>query len=157
MNQKANNGIQLDNFLPYVLNRLADRVSQELSTIYAKDFGLSIPEWRVIANLAEHDTLNARDIVGLTGMEKSKVSRSVAALDERGLVKQKISKLDNRSRDLALTAKGQRLYETLSPRALDWEQSLVTGLQEKEHKLLMHLLKKLDVRVQELEGSSGGR
>ncbi|HEY7775198.1 MAG TPA: helix-turn-helix domain-containing protein, partial [Kineobactrum sp.] len=76
--------LQLERFLPYLVNNLADRISTGLSRIYADEYGLSIPEWRVIANLAEHGVLNAKSIVTTTGMEKSKVSRAVKSLTDRG-------------------------------------------------------------------------
>ncbi|MCB2026951.1 MAG: MarR family transcriptional regulator, partial [Ottowia sp.] len=77
--------LRLGSFLPYVLNNLAERVSAGMAGIYADEFELSIPEWRVLANLAEHGTLNARQIVEFTTMEKSKVSRAVNNLSRRGL------------------------------------------------------------------------
>ena len=86
MPESKQDRLQLEQFLPYVLNRLADRVSEDMSALYTRDYGLTVPEWRIVANLAEHQTLNARTIVSLTGMEKTKVSRAVSALDQRGLI-----------------------------------------------------------------------
>ncbi len=149
--------LQLDGFLPYVLNRLADRVSQDLSQIYATDYGLTIPEWRVIANIAEHETLHARTIVALTSMEKTKVSRAVNSLTERGLIRQQPSALDSRSRDLALTKAGTAMYRKLVPRVLAWEQELLNGLTSGEQRDLLRLVAKLDRRIQELVEESGGR
>jgi DNA-binding MarR family transcriptional regulator len=149
--------LELDNFLPYVLNRLADRLSNELSTIYAEEYQLSIPEWRIIANLAEHHTLNARRIVEFTGMEKSKVSRAVKTLDGRGLVTQVQSSTDSRSKDLGLTEAGLALYQQLVPRVLSWESGLIDGLSSGEYRDLIHLLGRLDEGVQQLRTPEGDK
>ncbi|PLW82402.1 MarR family transcriptional regulator [Kineobactrum sediminis] len=135
--------LQLERFLPYLVNNLADRISTGLSRIYADEYGLSIPEWRVIANLAEHGVLNAKRIVITTGMEKSKVSRAVKSLTDRSLIFQRRTENDNRARDLALTGTGEALYGELVPRALAWELQLLECLSTGEYRDLMHLLGKL--------------
>ena len=151
--------LKLQTFLPYVLNNLAERVSAGLSGIYVDEYQLSIPEWRVVANLAEHRTLNARQIVAFTTMEKSKVSRAVSSLSERGLITQRRAEGDNRAKDLTLTDEGLALYRSIVPRVLDWERELLAEMSPGEYRDLMHLLQKLGNRLQLLDlqktGSAG--
>ena len=45
----------LSQFLPYQLAVAAAHVSREFSTRYRREFGLSIPEWRVLAHIAAED------------------------------------------------------------------------------------------------------
>lgn len=139
--------LELERFLPYVMNQLADQISTGLSHIYAHEFGLGIPEWRIIANLAQTRVLNARQIVDRTGMEKSRVSRAVRRLTDRNLVVGRRKDSDNRAVDLALTADGEALYRQLVPRVLDWEQGLLDCLSAAEYRDLMHLLTRLQRRV----------
>ena len=143
--------LRLGSFLPYVLNNLAERVSAGLSGIYADEFELSIPEWRVLANLAEHGTLNARQIVEFTTMEKSKVSRAVNNLSERGLLSQRRAQGDSRAKDLTLTAEGKTLYRKIVPRVLGWERNLLGELSAAEYRDLMYLLDKLGSRLESIE------
>jgi DNA-binding MarR family transcriptional regulator len=147
MNQIARQELQLESFLPYLVNNLADRISTGLSRIYAGEYGLSIPEWRVLANLAEHRILSATQIVTTTAMEKSKVSRAVKSLSSRGLISQSRREDDNRARDLALTPAGEALYRKLVPQALEWERELLECLSAGEYRDLMHLLGKLRQQV----------
>ncbi len=135
--------LRLNRFLPYVINTLAERISAGLSTIYAEEYDLSIPEWRVIANLAEHGTLNARQIVAFTTMEKSMVSRAVNRLSQRGLVSQRRAQDDSRAKDLTLTEEGGTLYRAIVPRVLAWESDLLGSLSAGEYRDLMHTLDKL--------------
>jgi DNA-binding MarR family transcriptional regulator len=143
--------LKLQAFLPYVLNNLAERVSAGLSNIYVDEYNLSIPEWRVLANLAEHRTLNARQIVEFTTMEKSKVSRAVSNLSERGLVMQRRAEGDNRAKDLSLTDNGLSLYRSIVPRVLDWERGLLAEMTSGEYRDLMYLLEKLRSRLQSMD------
>ena len=141
--EAARRELQLETFLPYLVNNLADRISTGLSRIYADEYGLSIPEWRVLANLAEHGVLNAKQIVSATGMEKSKVSRAVKNLTARDLIVQRRKEGDNRAWDLALTATGLSLYADLVPRVLAWESQLLDCLSVGEYRDFMYLLGKL--------------
>jgi DNA-binding MarR family transcriptional regulator len=143
----ARSDLKLTRFLPYVINNLAERISAGLSVLYSDEYGLTIPEWRVIANLAEHKTLNARQIVEFTTLEKSTVSRAVNNLSARGLVSQQRTEGDNRVKDLALTDAGDTLYRSIVPRALAWEQQLLEDLNSGEYRDLLHSLDKLSVRL----------
>ena len=150
MTSDGRTDLRLGTFLPYVLNNLAERVSAGMSGIYADEFQLSIPEWRVLANLAEHGTLNARQIVEFTTMEKSKVSRAVSNLSRRKLVSQQRSQGDSRAKDLALTAAGQSLYRRIVPRVLAWERDLLQELSPAEYRDLMYFLDKLGARIKSM-------
>ena len=154
--EPARRELQLESFLPYLVNNLADRISTGLSRIYAGDYGLSVPEWRVLANLAEHGVLNAKQIVSTTGMEKSKVSRAVKNLTTRGLIVQRRKEADNRARDLALTAAGLALYGDLVPHALAWEGELLDCLSVSEYRDFMYLLGKLRQRATIMAQESPG-
>ncbi len=143
--------LKLSRFLPYVINNLAERISAGLSTLYSVEYGLTIPEWRVIANLAEHTTLNARQIVEFTTLEKSRVSRAVNNLCARGLVSQQRREGDNRTKDLALTEAGETLYRTIVPRALAWERQLLEDFNAGEYRDLLHSLDKLEARLNTMD------
>src|SRR5918994_7831818 len=110
--------IELERFLPYRLNALASLVSNALAEIYEERFGLSIPDWRVIATLGQYGVRTGRDIAAHGVMHKSTVSRAVVALAARGLVARKANPDDMREELLTLTAAGRAIYEELAPEAL---------------------------------------
>ncbi len=43
--------LRLENFLPYQLNVVASLVSQALSRVYSRRYGIGVPEWRVLVTL----------------------------------------------------------------------------------------------------------
>lgn len=140
--------LRLESFLPYVLTRLADSIRVEMPFITANEYNVSVPEWRLLAILAQHGTLSAHQIVDLASMEKSTVSRTVKGLGARALVKQRPASMDNRAKDLALTRSGEALYRRIAPRALDWEKNLLEGLEVGEYRDLLYLLDKLSKRME---------
>ncbi len=139
--------LELDSFLPYRLNVLAKRVSRQLARQYQDRFGISIPEWRVIAILGREQPLSSNDIVERSQMDKAKVSRAVAGLVERGYLSRQVHPDDQRLLRLAFTAEGRALYDRIAPLALDWERRFLAALTPTERAAFTGLLDRLEARL----------
>ena len=74
----------LEEFMPYRLARLSSTVSARVAKAYDKEFGLSIPEWRVIAVLGRYPGLSAVEVAEQTFLDKVAVSRAVTKLIRNG-------------------------------------------------------------------------
>ncbi|MBF8222891.1 MULTISPECIES: MarR family winged helix-turn-helix transcriptional regulator [Halomonadaceae] len=147
----AKTELDLNQFLPYRLNSLADRISQALARIYEERFGIKVAEWRILAWLSHCDTLTAKKVGQYTGMDKARISRAIQALENRGLIHRTPSAEDQRVHFLHLTAEGQALLDELIPLAHDWEAELVSTLSTGEYRDLLHLMGKLDRQLTRLE------
>lgn len=121
-------GLVLDDFLPYRLNVLAGRVSREFSTRYRERFGISIPEWRVVAHLSQAGAVSVREIHERLDMDKSKVSRAAARLEATGYVAKRVNAADRRLIELTLTAKGRAMMAELAGVAEAYQAELVRRL-----------------------------
>ncbi|WP_372016218.1 MarR family winged helix-turn-helix transcriptional regulator [Pseudoxanthomonas sp. 10H] len=135
--------LELENFLPYRLSVLSNRVSQTIADIYQKRFGLAITEWRVMAVLGRFPDLSANEVAERTAMDKVAVSRAVARLLERSLIMREIHSDDRRRSVLALSEVGYTVYDEIAPMALGCEQRLIATLDEEERAMLDRLLVKL--------------
>ena len=135
--------LRLDAFLPYQLSVVSNAVSGVIARTYESLFGLRIPEWRLIAVLAEEEGLTQQALVARTEMDKMTVSRAAQALVTRGLVSRVVHGSDKRSHALALTAAGQALYAQISPKALELEQMLLKTISDQELRQLKATLDKL--------------
>jgi DNA-binding MarR family transcriptional regulator len=142
--------LTLRDFVPYRIAVLARGVSASLGRKYQRDLGITIPEWRLIAHLAEVGTCSSGDICARTAMDKAKVNRAVMRLVAAGLVLAGISSRDRRVNVLKLTPRGQRVYEKIVPMALDHERSLLEPLSDAELRELMRILGKLQSQVDKL-------
>ena len=120
--------LRLEAFLPYRLNRAAALSSAQLSRIYRGAFGLTIPEWRVLATLGQLGETNATVIGRHSSMHKTKVSRAVASLQERRWLERRRDPDDRRMEHLRLTAAGRTAYRRLVPRMLAYQEDLLAQL-----------------------------
>jgi DNA-binding MarR family transcriptional regulator len=120
--------LQLEQFLPYRLNRIAAAVSQDFRSVYGPHHDLTIPEWRVLATLGQFEAMSAKDIGRHSTMHKTKVSRAVRALEERRWLKRRESEEDRREEILTLTALGEKVYRDIVPKAVAFERRILDEL-----------------------------
>jgi DNA-binding MarR family transcriptional regulator len=124
--------LELGEFVPFRLNRLAAEVSEHLASAYRERFDLDVPEWRVMATVGPERGCTAQYIVGSTRMHKTRVSRAIAHLEEKGLMTRLTSPADRREMELKLTKAGRRLYEQLVPLALERERTLLSCMTKEQ-------------------------
>jgi DNA-binding MarR family transcriptional regulator len=123
---------------------LSNRISQSIARIYVERFELSITEWRLMAVLGRYPGLTAGELVERTAMDKVAVSRAVAGLLASARVERGSDERDRRRVPLKLSAAGQEVYAQVAPLALEYEQSLIAGLDGAELDLFNTLLGRLD-------------
>ena len=150
----------LDNFMPYRLARLSSTVSQTGARAYDKQFGLSIPEWRVMAVLGDVGALTQRDLTRRTLMDKVAVNRACKGLEERALAQRTPNESDGRSHLLDLTDEGRAMHSEIMPLAREMEKRLFTGFSAEELDLFRTLLDRArkqaeDLDAEELDGGFG--
>lgn len=144
---KAIEPLRLESFLPYRLNVLAAEVSHTLARSYGERFGISIPEWRVLATLGQFGVITARDVGRHSRMHKTTVSRAVAALERRALVQRRANRADLREAFLALTEPGRQIYFEIVPMARAFSERICAGLDADERALLDRLIDRLLAEV----------
>jgi DNA-binding MarR family transcriptional regulator len=142
--------LDLDHFLPYRLSILSNRASDAIAQHYSDRFGLSVPEWRVMAVLGQSPGMSARDVARRTAMDKVQVSRAVASLVDARRVKREGDETDGRVTRLSLTAKGQAIYDEVVPLALHLEEVFLAALTPEERKTLDVLMSKLAKQIDSL-------
>lgn len=117
-------------FMPYRLAVAARVFSEEVAAIYREKFGLSIPEWRVLAHLMKEGKASVRDIEARVTMEKSKVSRAADRLKDRGLLTKRADTMDRRLVHIELTTDGEALMAELIPMVIALQRDFESRLGE---------------------------
>ena len=140
----------LEDFLPYRLSILSNTVSTRISQAYETQFGLSIPEWRVIAILGRFPGLSAVEVAERTLMDKVAVSRAVTKLVKSGRIDRKFADADRRRSILNLSEEGRRVHNEIAPLALQFERDLLEGLSEDEAESLNTIMDRLLARARML-------
>lgn len=118
----------LEAFLPYQLSVLSARVSLRFSDLYKQKFGITLPEWRVVAHLSHAGTVSVREIHQRVDMDKSKVSRAATRLEVAGYVSKRVNGGDRRLVELELTQKGRDMIAELTPIAQAYEAHVLAAL-----------------------------
>ena len=147
--------LALETFMPYRLVVAAHAVSRALSGVYTREFGLSIPEWRVLANLGRSGPLNAGELAERSSMDKPKVTRALQRLEARGLTQRSIVSADRRQVRLTLTRRGRLMFRQIAALALEWEAELLECLDAGERKTLDRILTKVTRRAEVMRMEAG--
>lgn len=136
--------LKLDDFLPFRLSFTSNLVSDRIARAYQALFGLTIPEWRLVAVIAEGGGITQQAIGANTRMDKVTVSRAAIALVERGLIERAPNAGDRRSHLLRLTASGRELYAQVAPKALELEQRIFGGFDGARVEAFVAMLREID-------------
>ena len=150
---RAGRRLSLSTFLPYRLNVVAAVVSEGLARRYGHRFGITIPEWRILATLGEAGSVTATAIALQTHMGKVKVSRAAASLEARGLIRRNSNPQDMREAFLLFTPAGEAVYNDIVPLALDYVGQLTGRLSEAEKTALDETMDALLRSARDMAGS----
>ena len=142
--------IDLERFLPYRLAVLANVLGSAIATTYEDRFGLSVPEWRIIAVLTRFPGLSARDVAEKTRMDAVAVSRAVGKLLKAGRIRRAIATDDRRRSVLHVSAAGAMVYREVAPLALEYERILLDSLPPTDRASLDETLSVLMERADQL-------
>ena len=153
---ETNEVFRLEEFLPYRLSVTTNRISRLFARRYNQAFGLTIPEWRVMAVVGRFGTLSPSAVGERTAMDKVKVSRAAAGLVTRGLLKQTQDPTDGRGRRLQLTRKGTTMHQRIVPMARELESSLAEGLSRADWTALNRAIDRLSAHLSSIEGDDLG-
>lgn len=146
----------LSTFLPYQLSLASNAVSGRIAIEYRQRWGLSIPEWRVMAVVGDAGALTQRDLTRRTLMDKVAVNRACKGLEERDLAVRTPNEADGRSHLLDLTASGRQMHSEIMPLAKEMEGKLFEGFSADELELFRKLLSRARQRAEDLDENELG-
>ena len=142
--------LTLEEFLPYRLSITSHTVSTNIARVYEKRFGVSIPEWRVIAILGRYPGLSAVEVADRTLMDKVAVSRAVTKLVKNGRIDREFADADRRRSILNLSEKGQQVHNEIAPLALQFERDLLQGISDEDYQTFAAVLEQLLEKARQL-------
>jgi DNA-binding MarR family transcriptional regulator len=146
--------LDLGDYLPYLVNRVGTIVADQFGRQALAPHRLSIAMWRVMVVLAANGSQRQIDIVDLTSIEASTLSRLVTRLVRMGLVLRTRSANSNREVAVELSAKGAALVARLIPIALAYEQAAIAGLSREETLVLKRCLRRVYENMKDRSATS---
>jgi DNA-binding MarR family transcriptional regulator len=150
--------LHIGHFLTFQIIRLANAAKANVTRRYLADFGLSVPEWRLLAMTVRFEPVRFSELVANSSIDKGQASRTLQVLTRRGLIAaQTLGGGRRRPAEsgapviLTITSKGRRLYETLLPVAQRNQARLLHLLTREERRALWTILNKLFAAIGELD------
>jgi DNA-binding MarR family transcriptional regulator len=139
--------LELNEYLPYLINRVGSALAARFTEDELAAHGLSIAMWRVLAVLSSNGGQRQIDLAELTSIDVSTLSRLVTRLVRMGLVTRSRSRTNSREVIVALTAKGRALVNRLIPVALGLEGILSVGVAKKDLATVKRALRRMYANV----------
>ncbi len=150
-------GFKLEDFFTFRLVALARAMDRMSKPAFAREFGLSLAEWRILAIIALEGEATLNGLAGRVGYDKSQVSRTVAALSKRSTLERTASPMDRRSMLISLSAQGQALYEDALAHGRERERKLLAPLDPDQRRNLYDYMNILKEHLSQIEGSEEDR
>lgn len=78
--------LDLERYVPAFVTFIANKLSNSATAFYQRKFGVNVTEWRIMSLLAIEPGIPASRICLVIGFNKGPVSRTLAVMQERGLI-----------------------------------------------------------------------
>jgi len=136
-------GLGLDDYPSALLMRVANLIQAEVTSVYARQHELSVPEWRLLARLNESAPMQLAALCRTSFFDKAYAGRVLRPLEQRALVTLKVDKAHKRRVIVDITAAGRQLARQVQPVARRSQMRLLEALEPVERTALYTTLHKL--------------
>jgi DNA-binding MarR family transcriptional regulator len=142
--------IDIRSTISFRVINIANKLTQGFLTKYTAEFGVGLPEWRTLGMLAQTGPISSIRIAELLEMDRGTISRSVAALEQRGRVRRLNDPSHRKRKIVAMTSSGRRLYQSISISVQERHRAWLECLSDAEREMLPAILEKLTVWAEAL-------
>ncbi|RNF34826.1 MarR family transcriptional regulator [Paracoccus methylarcula] len=106
-------------------------------------YDMPVHAWSALYAIVTYPGLRAKDIQHLFPRPQNTISRVVALLERRGLVRQTVSDQDGRAKSLMPTAEGKKLLGEMKAKALERQEEMFSALDDGERRIFLKLCRKI--------------
>jgi DNA-binding MarR family transcriptional regulator len=104
------------------------------------EFGISLTECHTLELIEENGPMSVNDLAAALRLDKSTVSRTVAKMVDKKLIRRKAHDTDARAVRLEVTSKGRQLYESVYRDAVACYSELLQDMPEASREALIRSL-----------------
>ncbi|MDX3905116.1 MAG: MarR family transcriptional regulator [Pigmentiphaga sp.] len=141
--------IPIEQFVTTLVPQLASLMRRNVTGVYARQHGLTVPQWRLLALIARYSPLPFTDAVTLSGLDKGQISRTLRELQSSGLCTVEPDSSGNKKKVVCVISKaGLDRYQALVPVAQRKQVDLLAALSQSERRALYTSLIKLMQRCE---------
>lgn len=134
--------IGLNQFAPYLLNRLSAQWNAELGELL-KDLDIGVTKFRALAVLTVASGITVNELALFAVTEQSTMSRTLDALEDQGLIHRRAKPGDMRVREVFITEQGLALFSRIWPDIYRLYARFFAGVEEAEFRAFVTTLHKI--------------
>lgn len=142
--------LPVEHFVTARVNAVAKALNRSSARLYLSHFDMTVPEWRILSNMAVHGPCASRDLIEHISMDKALISRTIQRLKRRQFLVMSANPKDRRTSVIELTSAGTAMYRKLLPFARRRQSKLVRDLTNDERRVLWNALDKLQATAEKL-------
>ena len=143
--------LRVEDFPTFILLRLANSAKVHLTRRYLDQFGISLPEWRLLALTARFSPLPFGEVALRSSMDKGQVSRTLQIIRRKGLVRINAVNATKRPRggttapriEVFVTPKGRALCQKIVPVARKHQMRLLALMSTKERQIFYSVCRRM--------------
>ncbi|MFY9212029.1 MAG: MarR family transcriptional regulator [Aestuariivita sp.] len=129
----------LENFAPYLMNRIMGRYNAALRAEMA-DLGLTTPQMRSLAVLSVVNGILIRELAVYAVVQQSTLSRALDTLDQTGLIRREPDEQDSRATRVFITDTGRQAYDRLWPHMSQASEAMFRGIDDNQRRAFVGTL-----------------
>jgi DNA-binding MarR family transcriptional regulator len=142
----------LEDLLGVKIVQLAEVVSRSATQVYEQRFGVKNTELRILLRLGQETGLSVNELSRRTRVDKGWISRSLDAMEKRGLISRTPHETDSRVFLVSLTEIGTALLKAITPVARERNRRMLAGLNEAEVERVLQALRERALELLECSG-----
>lgn len=139
-------------FLTYSLERLSSAAIKVADVHYLDACDLKVRELRVLRLIQSRPGCTPTELLGGLELDKTLLSKYLAALEQKGLILRRVDERDNRRQCLFLSEQGGQVWQVAEQLGRSLEAEMFGGLSAEEWEHLHSLLEKARLSLQNWQG-----
>ena len=132
----------MDDYVLFMMALASHAMSSDFHGI-VRAHGLRVPEWRIMATLASYEPQSVMQLCGKTLYDQPRLTKTLARMEEAGLVNRNQDAADRRVVRVTLTGRGRETVAPLLALARQHEARALENLAPDERCQLKSILRKL--------------
>lgn len=129
--------------LSMATHRLSRQLRYQLGNLLARHGELSLVDWRICVGLSQQQTITQKELVNFTKMEQGQVSRSLAVLEKRELIRSSRCDLDKRARQFSMTDRGRVHFNRVLPAVAAYCEAIDQSLSPQEFEAFLEMAQRI--------------
>jgi DNA-binding MarR family transcriptional regulator len=143
----AGSDAEVNQYIAAYIMGVANRLANGASSYYRKHFDLGMTEWRALMAIGTSTHRIVREVAEMADLDYAAASKSLRALQQRGLVDVEQTRSRGRAAIVSLTPRGVDVWRRMRSAARARQRRLLAAFTPQEIETLWSLLRRVEAQV----------